>query len=178
MALKATVYKADLHVADMDRNHYADHKVTLAREPSETDERMMVRLLAFALDADERLELTADMSETEEPSLWNRGYDGRIRLWIEVGLPEERRLRKAAARADQVLLYLYHGRQARLWWEQNRAALEGLKNLRVVEVDPASVKALAARAEKTMDFQVTVQDGTAWFADGAENVEVALERLK
>lgn len=178
MALKATVYKADLHIADMDRNYYADHKLTLAREPSETDERMMVRILAFALDSGERLELTSDMSETEEPSLWRRDYSGRIELWIEVGLPDERRLKKAAGRADEVLLYLYHGRQARLWWEQNRAALEGIERLRVVEVDPAAVKALAALAKKAMDLQVTIQDGTAYVADGEGNVEVGLERLK
>jgi uncharacterized protein YaeQ len=172
MALKATVYKADLRIADLDRNYYAEHRLTLAREGSETDERMMVRLLAFALNADPSLALARGMTEADEPDLWLKDLEGRIRLWIEVGLPDERSLRKAAGRADEVLLYLYHGRQARLWWEQNRGALASLRNLRVVEVDPESVKALAALAAKAMDFQCTIQEGQAWIADGEGNHEI------
>ncbi|MBL8968373.1 MAG: YaeQ family protein, partial [Spirochaetaceae bacterium] len=153
MALKATVFKADLQVSDLDRNYYAEHKLTLARSPSETDERLMVRILAFAMDADEALAFTSDMAETEEPSLWKKDLTGRIELWIEVGLPDPKRLKKASGRADQVLLYLYHGRQAGVWLEQNRRELEGIRNLRVVEVEADSVRALAGLAEKTMDLQ-------------------------
>ncbi len=177
MAQKATVHKTDLHISDLDRNYYAEHKLTLACQPSETDERMMVRLLAFALNADPSLELARGLTEADEPDLWLRDLEGRIRLWIEVGLPDERALRKAASRSDAVLLYLYHGRQARLWWEQNRQALSSLRNLRVVEIDPASVKALAALAERTMDLQCTIQEGQAWIAGAANNVEIVATEL-
>jgi uncharacterized protein YaeQ len=177
MAIKATVFKAILNISDLDRNHYAEHRLTLARESSETDERMMVRILAFALAADDALVFTTAMSETEEPSLWKKDLSGRIELWIEVGLPDPKRLRKASGRADRVLLYLYHGRQARLWWEQNRAELEALPNLEVVELAPASLKALAALAQKTMDLSCTIQDGQVSFATEEGLVELELERL-
>jgi uncharacterized protein YaeQ len=177
MAAKATVFKAVLQVADLDRNYYAEHRLTLARASSETDERMMVRILAFAMDAGEDLLITSDMTETEEPSLWRKDLDGRIRLWIEVGLPDPKRLRKAAGRADEVLLYLYHGRQAGLWWESNSKELEGIRGLKVIEVAQESVRALARLAEKTMDLQVTIQDGQASFAHEGGMVEVQLTRL-
>ena len=117
------------------------------------------------------------MSETEEPSLWRKDLTGRIELWIEVGLPEPKRLRKASGRAARVRLYLYHGRQARTWWEQNRAELEGLRNLEVFEVDPAAVKELASLAGRTMDLQCTIQDGQAAFAHEGGLVEVGVERI-
>lgn len=164
MALRATVYRAKLDIADMDRNYYGSHSLTLAREPSETDERLMVRLLAFALDADEALSFTSDMSETEEPALWKRDLEGRIELWIEVGLPDPRRLRKAAGRAKRVKLYLYHGRQAALWLEEHRAELATFRNLEILELPAEEVGALAALADKTMDLQVSIQEGQVTFA--------------
>src|SRR5690242_13559913 len=110
MALKSTIFKATLAVADLDRGYYAEHALTVARHPSETDERMMVRLLAFALHADERLEFGRGISSDDEPALWLKEYSGEIRLWIEVGLPDERLLRRAAGRADQVVVLAYGGR--------------------------------------------------------------------
>lgn len=178
MALKATVFKATLGVADLDRGYYADHRLTLARESSETDERLMVRILAFALNADERLAFTSAMSDTEEPCLWKKDLTGRIELWIEIGLPDPRRLRKASGRADEVILYLYHGRQARLWWEQNRAELRTLGNLRVIEIAAASVLALAALAGKTMDLHCTIQDGQASFAHDEGILEIGLAEVE
>src|SRR5262244_3039128 len=114
MALKSTIFKAQLQVSDLDRNHFATHSLTLARHPSETDERMMVRLLAFALNADERLEFGRGLSAEDEADL-----TGAIDAWIDVGLPDERRLRKAAGRAKQVKVYTYGGRAAELWWNAN-----------------------------------------------------------
>lgn len=178
MALKATVYKASLNVADLDRNRYGDYRVTLAREPSENEERLVARLLAFALNADEGLAFTSDPSDTEEPGLSLRDLTGRIALWIEVGLPEPRRLKKACGRADRVLLYLFHGRQAALWWEESRGALEGLRNLEVLELAPEGVAELAALAERDMDFQVTVSEGQATVAHEGGIVELAIRRLQ
>jgi len=118
MALKSTIFKADLQIADMDRNYYQGHSLTLARHPSETDERMMVRLLAFALFADERLEFGRGLSADDEPALWRKDLTGAIELWIEVGLPDERELRKACGRAERVVVLCYGGRGAELWWDR------------------------------------------------------------
>src|SRR3954469_6973005 len=119
MAIKATVFKAQLQVSDLDRGHFATHALTLARHPSETDERMMVRLLAFALDADERLEFGRGLSAEDETDPTLTDLTGAIELWIEVGLPDEREIRKAAGRARHVKVYLYGGRAASMWWRQN-----------------------------------------------------------
>lgn len=171
MALKATIFRASLNVADMDRHYYADHALTLARHPSETDERMMVRVAAFALFADERLEFGRGLSTDDEPALWLRDYDGRIRLWIEVGLPDERILRKAAARADRVVLLAYGGRAAEVWWQAQRDALARLDKLEVRLVPADASAALACMAQRSMQLQASVQDGTLWLS----SAETALE---
>ncbi len=176
MAPRATVHKAQLHISDIDRNYYGSHLLTIVRAPSETEDRMMARLLAFALNADEALALAGDMAETEEASLWKKDLEGRIELWIEVGLPEPKRLKKASGRSKRVLLYLYHGRQAGLWLDQNRKELQGIRNLDIVEIEAASMASLAALADKSMDFQVTIQDGHATFAHGEGIIEIELRR--
>lgn len=177
MALKSTVYKADLQIADMDRGYYADHSLTLARHPSETDERLMVRLLAFALHAHERLQFGQGMTDSDEPDLWRRDLTGRIEQWIDVGLPEDKLLKKACSRADEVVLLCY-GRTAELWWNQNRAALERLPRLRVQQLDVEASQALAALAERSMRLQCTVQDGQVWFGHAEETVSLQLQELK
>jgi uncharacterized protein YaeQ len=116
MAIKSTIFKARLNIADMDRPYYGEHTLTLARHPSETDERMMVRLLAFALFADERLEFGRGLSAEDEPALWRKDYSGAIERWIEVGLPDEKALRKAAGRAAEVIVVAYGGRAMDVWW--------------------------------------------------------------
>ncbi|TNE76492.1 MAG: YaeQ family protein, partial [Gammaproteobacteria bacterium] len=129
MALKATVFKAELAVSDMDRGYYQSHALTIARHPSETDERMMVRLLAFALNASEDLQFTRGLSTDDEPDLWQKNLQGDITLWIEVGLPDERRIRKACNRAEQVIIYAYGARTAPVWWNNIRDALTRFDNL-------------------------------------------------
>lgn len=176
MALKATIFKADLQLADMDRNHYQDYSLTLARHPSETDERMMVRLLAFALYADEQLAFGKGLSTDEEPDLWLKDLTGAIELWINVGLPDERWLRKAAGRARKVVVVTYGGRVAEMWWEQNRAALERLQNLTVLRLAPEDSQALAALASRTMRLQCMVQDGEALLT--GEGGAVRIEPLR
>lgn len=178
MAIGATVCKVSLSVSDIDRNYYAEHRLTVSREPSEPDERFMARVLAFALNAEEDLAFARGQAEADEPELWRRGYDGRISLWIEVGLPDPKRLRKASARADEVLLYLYHGRQAAIWWEQHGDELSALPKLRVVEIDAACVRGLAAMAAKSLELSCLVQDGQAWLDDGRTRLELSLRGLK
>ena len=158
MALNATIYKAELQVSDMDRHYYATHALTLARHPSETEERLMVRLLAFALHADERLEFGKGLSSDDEPDLWRRDFGGEIELWIELGQPDEARIRKACGRARQVVVVNYGGRSADLWWDKNRTALARSKNLRVIDVS-AAADALAAMAERGMRLQCMIEDG-------------------
>jgi uncharacterized protein YaeQ len=177
VAIKATIFKAELQVSDLDRGHFATHALTIARHPSETDERMMVRLLAFALNADDALEFGRGLSAEDEADLVQRDLTGAIELWIEVGLPDEREVRKACGRARQVKVYLYGGRAASLWWAQNRAALEKLRNATVVEVPAESSAALARWAARNMQLSCPVQDGHVYFSSGDERIEVQGVRL-
>jgi len=159
MALKATVVKAELQLSDLDRHHYATYPLTLAQHPSETDQRLMVRLVAFALFASERLEFGKGLSNEEEPDLWRRDYTGEIEQWIDLGQPDESRIRKASGRARQVVVVTYAGRAADLWWDKQAAALARLGNLTVIDIDEAAVDALAAMIERSMRFNAIIQDG-------------------
>lgn len=172
MAVKATIFKAELQIADMERNYYHDHALTLARHPSETDERMMVRLLAFALHAHEYLEFGQGMTAEDEADLWRRDLTGAIELWIDVGLPEEKLIRKACGRAREVVVYAYGGRVAEMWFAQNRSQFERLKNLTVFNLPQESTRAMARLAQRTMRLQCTIQDGQVWLSDGKESVQV------
>jgi uncharacterized protein YaeQ len=173
MALKATIFKAALQIADMDRGYYADHALTIARHPSETDERMMLRVLAFALHAGPGLEFGKGLSTDDEPDLWQRDLTGRIRLWVDVGLPDEKLVRRGCGRADEVVIYAY-GRGADLWWERSRTALERARNLRVMSVPAATSQALAQLAQRSMQLQCTIQEGHVWLSDQDVAVEIAL----
>jgi uncharacterized protein YaeQ len=177
MALKATIFKAELTVSDLDRGHFETHSLTLARHPSETDERMMVRVLAFALNADERLAFGRGLSSEGEADLCRTDLTGAIDLWIDVGLPDEREIRKASGRAGRVAVYTY-GTGAELWWKQNAAALARLDNLSVVNVGPEASRALAKLAQRSMKLQCTVQDGHVYLSGEADPVEIAPEVLK
>lgn len=170
MALKSTIFKVQLSISDMDRHYYAEHNLTLARHPSETDQRLMVRLLAFALYADERLEFGKGLSTTEEPALWLKEYDGTIRLWIEVGLPDERVLRRAAGRAEQVVVLLYGGRVAEMWWAKEGPGLARLSNLKVLILAEEQTAAMVELAERGMQLQCTIQDGQVYLTDGPQTV--------
>jgi uncharacterized protein YaeQ len=177
MALKSTIFKAKLGIADLDRPYYGEHLLTLARHPSETDERMMARLLAFALFADERLEFGRGLSTEDEPALWLKDYSGDIRLWIEVGLPDERLVRKATGRADAVVVLAYGGRLVDLWWKKEGAALARLPKLTVLALESEHSNGLAALVERGMDLQCTVQDGQIWLTDGPTTVLIEPRRL-
>ena len=172
MALSATIFKATLHIADMERNYYQDHALTLARHPSETDERLMVRLLAFALNADEVLAFGAGLSTDDEPVLWRKDLTGNIELWIDVGLPDEKRLRKACGRADKVVVYSYGGRAAQLWWQQNEGTLSRLEKLTVVDLAQPDTLAMAALAARNMDLQLTIQDGQIWVSNDESSIQI------
>ncbi|OGV77925.1 MAG: hypothetical protein A3I83_00940 [Methylotenera sp. RIFCSPLOWO2_02_FULL_45_14] len=157
MAIKSTIYKIDLQVSNMDRSYYQQHSLTLAKHPSETDERVMVRLLGFALYANETLIFGKGLSDDEEPDLWQKDLTGAIELWMDVGLPTEKDIRKAAGRAKQVVVVLYGGRIADMWWTQNSKALLKLSNLTVINLP--DTQALANVASRSMNISCTIQDG-------------------
>ena len=178
MALKATVFKAELQVSDLDRHHYQSYDLTLARHPSETDERMMLRLLAFALNADPQLGFTKGLCADDEPELWRRDLTGAVELWIDLGQPDPKRLRRASGRARRVMLYNYGGRGADLWWNNHGEALRGLENLEVFALPGDAGKALAALAARRMQLQCTIQDGQVWFGDADTSLQIDLEIRK
>ncbi len=182
MALKSTIYKAQLQIADMDRQLYADHALTLALHPSETEERLLVRLLAFALQVphdDHRgaLQFARGLSDTDEPDLWQHDLSGQLVHWLEVGQPDERRLARACGRAERVTLYAYGG-AAPVWWAPLQGKVARLPNLAVWQIPAPQAQALAGLAARSMQWQVTVQDGLAWVADGRQTVEIAPVALK
>lgn len=176
MALKATICRAALQIADMERNYYRDHALTLARHPSETDERMMVRVLAYALHASDSLAFGAGIGNDDEPDLWDKDLTGAIRLWVDVGLPDDKRIRRACGRAEKVVVYCY-GRGADLWWKQSAGSLARSANLAVARLAPATTQALGALASRNMQLSCTIQDGQVWLADGNETAQVEAEPL-
>ena len=178
MALKSTVFKADLSIADIDRGYYRDHALTIARHPSETDERMIVRLLAFALHADDALEFGRGLSTDDEPDLWRRDLTGAIVQWIDVGLPDERVVRKACGRASEVHVLAYGGRAADLWWQSAQPKLASQDQLAVRVVPLEASRALAGLAARTMRLQVAIQEGHVFVADGATSVPVEMRTIK
>lgn len=176
MALKATIHKAELTISDMDRGYYATHALTLARHPSETEERLMVRLVAFALFAEERLEFGNGLCVDDEPDLWVRDLTGDVLRWIDLGQPDEKWVRKACGRADDVVLLSY-GRAADIWWSGVASKLGRQDKLTVLNLDPEVAPALAELCERSMRLQCTIQDGELWVTDGERTVHVVPQTL-
>lgn len=176
MALKATIYKAQLQLSDMDRGVYGEHLLTIARHPSETDERMMIRVLAYALNAPASndhgaLELAKSLWDTDEPDLWQRDLTGQIVHWIDVGQPDERRILRASPRAERVTVLSYAS-STPVWWGNVASKITRARNVAVWQIEPAQSQALAALTQRTMQLQVSVQDGTAYVSEGERTVEI------
>jgi uncharacterized protein YaeQ len=174
MALKSTIFKAELQISDMARNYYRGHSLTIARHPSETDERMMVRLLAFALHAHEALVFGDSIGSDDEPSLWQKDLTGNVLLWIDVGQPDEKRIRRACGRAAAVYIYSYGGHSAVVWLNQIRGSLERSRNLTVINLPATTPPALARLAQRSMKLQFTIQDNQVWVTDDRETVHLDL----
>nr|WP_154325293.1 YaeQ family protein [Pantoea sp. 201603H] len=172
MALKATIYKANVNVADMDRNVFLDTTLTLARHPSETEERMMLRLLAWLCHASERLQFTRGLSAEDEPEIWRMNDHNGIEEWVDLGLPDEKRVKKACHRAACVYLYTYNSRAAQIWWQQQQNKLSQQQNLTIRFLDDEQLKMLAAFSSRNMTLQATLQDGTIWLSDNEHHLEV------
>lgn len=178
MATGATIHRAELSIADMDRNYYADHSLTLARHPSETAERLMVRVLAFAIFADPDLAFGRGLSSDDEADLWLRDRTGLIELWVDVGIPDEKWLRKACGRSRRVVVLAYGGSKADQWWKRNAAELQRLENLAVWSLPVSSSAGLAALADRSMRLNVTIQESQVWIGSESKEVSVQLDVLK
>lgn len=177
MALKSTIYKANLQIADMDRHYYAEHALAIACHPSETVQRMMVRVMVFALHAHEQLEFGKGISDAEEPDLWQKDLTGAIESWIEVGQPEERRVLKACGKAGQVMIYTYSS-GAPVWWKSIESKLARAKNLQVMQITATTSAELEKFCQRCMQLQVTIQDGEVWMRDAESAVQLQMSTLK
>lgn len=176
MAIKPTIFKINMQIADMDRHYYNDHLLTVAQHPSETDERMMVRILAFALNANENLSFAEGITDQNQADLWDRDHNEQIKLWISVGLPDEKLIRKAVSRAEQVIVYAYGGRQADVWW--SKLKLASYKNLQVINLAGDDTQALAAMAARGMKMNFTVQEGEIMVANDTSSLNLIPQILK
>lgn len=159
MAQKSTIYKVELSVSDMDRHYYETHKLTVAKHPSETDERLMVRIVAFALNAHEQLEMTKGLSTDDEPDIWQKSLSGELELWVALGQPSEKVVRQSCGKADQVIIYCYGGRTAEMWWDKIKNSTTRFDNLQVLNFSEADTAALEKLASRAMKLQVNIQDG-------------------
>lgn len=177
MALKASIFKISLDISDMDRHYYQSHSLTLARHPSETDLRMMVRVVAFALNAHEDLAFTKGLSTQDEPDLWNKSLSDEIELWVDLGQPDEKRIRQACGKAKQVLIYGYQNRQAGPWFKGIEASLGRFNNLKVVQIPSEQAEALETLVSKNMSLQVSIQDGEVFISNEDTQLSVIPQQL-
>ena len=170
MAAKATIYKALLNIANMDSHYYAEHNLTMAKHPSETDLRLMVRLVAFILNADEALEFCKGISQEDEPDLWQKSLGGEIKLWIDLGQPDEKRIKKACGRSENVIIYTYQEGMAASWWKQIQTSLTRFTNLQVIHLDiDGDIEDLTKRA---MSLQANISDNELTLMDNEHSVVI------
>lgn len=172
MAIKATIFKAEVQVSDMDRHYYQTHQLTLARHPSETDERLMIRIIAFVLNADEYLQFTKGLSDDDEPDLWQKSFADEIELWIELGQLDEKRIKKACGRAKKVRVYTYQSGSATVWWKQIESKLTRFDNLQVIHFPDDIAKSLAGFCNRNMQLQFTIEDGELWLSDNTDSIQI------
>jgi uncharacterized protein YaeQ len=177
MALKATVNKAIIHLSDMDRNYYDTLNLTIAQHPSENDQRMMVRLVAFILNAHEHLQFGKGVSDEDEAAIWQINFSEEIELWIELGQLDEKRLKKACNRSQAVKLYCY-GSSVDTWWSQSANKLRLLNKLTIEQFSQETTNALAALAARSMEFQCSIQDGQLWLTAGDDTLLIETTKLQ
>jgi uncharacterized protein YaeQ len=176
MALPSIIYRVNIHVSDVDRGVYESLQTTVARHPSETEERLVARLLAYALFFDPELAFTKGVGAGDEPDLWIKGPDDRVLLWVEVGLPEADRLIKAGRHAARVAAIVC-GKALPVWEQQHLPKLRGMKNLLLLRFDLAFINNLAAGLDRSIIWSVTVTDGNLYVTAGDDTFETILQEL-
>ena len=174
MAIGATINKVSLNIADMDRQYYQQHELTLAVHPSENDYRFIVRVIAFALNAHERLVFTKGLGADDEPELWQKALSGGIELWVDFGQVDEKRIRRACGRSEQVIVYTYQDRKATVWWTQYREKLARHENLSVYHIQAEGAEALVSR---NMQLQCTIDDGSIYLSDDSNSIVVTVKAM-
>ncbi|MDQ7002763.1 MAG: YaeQ family protein [Ghiorsea sp.] len=177
MAIKSTIYKVDIQVSNMDTYYFEEHSLTLAKHPSEHESRMMTRLLAFALNAHEQMAFSKGLCADDEPDLWQKSLSDEVEVWIDLGQPDEKRIRKACGRAKQVIIYTYNYRSALTWWEQTKNKLSRFNNLSVFVLNDEVVAAMGDMAKRNMQLQYTIQDGETLLSDGEHSLVIEPKKL-
>lgn len=178
MALSSTIYKVELQVSDLNRHYYQAHSLTVALHPSETELRMMVRILVFALNAGEHLEFTKGLSTDEVPDLWEKALTGDVEHWIEVGQPSAKRVKKACNQSARVSIYTFSGHSAEVWWQQNRKDFARQCKLRIVNVPPEQLSEISKNVTRSMSLQCTIQDSLVWFGNATHSCEITPDILQ
>ncbi|MGO4998151.1 YaeQ family protein [Oceanisphaera sp. W20_SRM_FM3] len=178
MALSASLHKVRLNISDLHRHYYQEHSLTVAQHPSETDTRLMVRLLAFIRHAHPDLSFTKGLSTDDEPELWLKAPDGRILIWIELGEPSVKRIKQALSRCDQVIVYSYGGRSAELWWEKHKSELSALPRLAIYHLSDPQPAALARLCQRSIDLFATLQETEVQLTDGEHSQDLQLEQWR
>jgi uncharacterized protein YaeQ len=175
MAISSTINKISLNIADMDRHYYQNHELTVAQHPSETDIRFMMRIIAFALNASEQLNFTKGLCADDEPEIWQKSLSDEVELWIDFGQLDEKRIRKACGRANQVIIYTYNERKAQVWWDQIQSKLERYTNLGVRHIRAEGVKALVKR---NMQLQCNIEEGEIYLSDTDNAFDIRVNTKK
>ena len=178
MAQKSTIYKVELTVSNMDRQYYETHKLTIAKHPSETDERLMIRLVAFALNAHDHLEMTRGLSTDDEPDIWRKSLSGELELWVSLGQPSEKVMRQSCGKSGQVIVYPYGGRTAEIWWDKVKNSITRFDNLQVINLVLEDADALANLASRAMKMHVNIQDGDVMVSVDDNSVYVTPAKWK
>ncbi len=174
MAISATINKISLNIADMDRHYYQTHELTLAQHPSETDLRFMVRVIAFIVNASETMAFTKGLSTDDEPDLWQKTLTDEIEIWIDLGQPDEKRIRKACGRSSKVIIYTYHERKAKVWWQQQEDKLKRFNNLQVFHINAENAEGVETMVQRNMNLQCNIQDGEIYLSDDKTSVNIKI----
>lgn len=176
MALPSTIYKATIQLSDIDRGRYETLAATVAQHPSETEERLVARLLAYAIFSEDDLTFTKGLCASDEPDIWVKGGDGRVRLWVEVGLPDAERIVKASRHAERVAL-LACGRALATWQQQHLPKLANIANLTVIAIDQSFIAGLVERLERSVSWSITITEGVCYLTIGDQTLETAIRRV-
>lgn len=177
MAINATIIKANLNISNIDDNYYADHQLTIAQHPSENTQRMMLALLAFVLHAKQEPQFTKGLSAVEEPALWKKNLIGDIELWIELGQPDIKKLKKASRQSQQVVVFSYQDNQAKIWWQANKKELKNFKNVTVLHIPDEQYQQLDQFSQRQLNLAATIQDGECWLSSDDGSVTVTMQDL-
>lgn len=172
MAIKATVIKLNLTISDMDRDYYQQHNLTMAQHPSETEQRLLLRALAFTLFAREDLQFTKGLSEDSEPDLWHKSLIGDIELWIDLGQPDEKRIRKACHKAKRVIVISYGDNAASMWWKAVENKAKTFKNLSILHIGTDQYNSLNLLMNRQLHLNASIQDGEIWLSDDHNSLHI------